>query len=213
MRVVRWTVLVMAMVILPLAVNAGPNKGKKGRHHKKPSAVELAIERIEALEERLENGRDLSRQDVQKIRLELKEIRLELKDYALNGKKDGRDCCPCDAVVAVEVPQPVEEVPAEVVPVVEPMTALAYGNLVKALKREGFGDDKLKVLSAAVKDNYFTVEQVKGILGLFSFPDEKLKALRLVQGRIVDTQNQFELLSAFVHSSDKEEAQKILEGN
>jgi hypothetical protein len=68
-------------------------------------------------------------------------------------------------------------------------------------------------LQTAAKNSWFTVDQVKSLLKAFSFPDDKISALRMVAKALVDPENSFLLYGSFVHSSDKEEAKKILEAN
>ncbi len=106
---------------------------------------------------------------------------------------------------------PIEEIPEEAI--VEPLSGQSFDALLVALKEQGFADDKLSVLQTAAKNSWFTVDQVKGLLKMFSFPDDKISALRMVSKTIVDPENSFLLYGSFVHSSDKEEAKKILEAN
>lgn len=97
-------------------------------------------------------------------------------------------------------------------PSLEPMSNESFAALVKEIKKQSFGDDKLTILRQAAGTNYFVVDQVKKMLALFSFPDDKLEALKLLKERIIDTDNLFKIYSSFVHSSDKEAARRILEG-
>jgi hypothetical protein len=210
-----WVLLTAALVLVSSVDVVGQSgRGKKKRPKAEaPSKVQLAISRLENLEAELEREPDARRW--KKLQLEVKEIRLMLREYVLEADgQPGRDCCPCGPVVPPPVGPPVVQLPPPPPPVVtvEVMSSVAFGNLIRALSSEGFADDKLNVLSTALRgDNWFTVQQVKLILQQFSFPSDKLKALKMVRQRIVDRENAFELFSSFVHSSDKDEARKILE--
>jgi len=98
-------------------------------------------------------------------------------------------------------------------PRAKPMTPEQFAALIAALGEQGFADDKLTVLSEASKRAHFTVAQTRELLSQFSFPDDKLAALQFLKKRISDVDNLYQLYGAFVHSSDKAEAKRILEGN
>ncbi len=226
-----------ASLLFVLLFSASAFAQGRAPHHpaKKRISFKLlkeALTKLEAIEQKLEAKGKLGPKQVDMLRLEVKEARLQVREFLMEmeNRKEmlpAYECCPCKGRgeevregkleinvniqgTGEEVAQPVEAVPEVVM---EPLTAQQYNGLLGALKEQGFADDKLTVLQEASKNGYFTVEQVKGILKMFSFPDDKLTALRSVRDRIVDTENQFLLYGSFVHSSDKDEAKKILEGN
>jgi hypothetical protein len=49
-------------------------------------------------------------------------------------------------------------------------------------------------------------------MGLFSFADDKLKALRYMARHIVDPQNAYSIYRLFDFSDDKEKAAQIIQG-
>lgn len=202
------TLIATALVfcLVPALALAQPGEGGK-RPLKK---LKAAIEKIERVEKQL-GEKKLNPKKARQLEQELKEARLLIKEYILDAREERHEGA-LGMVVSINhniAEGTPEAVPEE--PVYEPMAPGAFGKVVTAIKQQGFSDEKLTVLSSAVRENYFTVAQVKDLLLLFSFPDDKIKALRLLKNHIADTNNIFEIYSSFVHSSDKDEARKILE--
>lgn len=90
------------------------------------------------------------------------------------------------------------------------MSADSFWQLQQAIQKEPFQDDKLDVLGAAAPYSLFTVSQVGQILDLFPFGEDKVKALRTLNPRILDRANAFQLFSHFRFDDEKEAARKIL---
>jgi hypothetical protein len=234
-RVVQTLILVAVLVAFASSLAAQGRGGRHAHPAQKRVSFELlkkAIAQLDALEQKLEGRKDLGPKQIASIRLEIKEARLSVREFLMDmeNRKDqlpAYECCPCrkghpeegklEVNVNIQgaglepVGPSVTEIPAEIV--VEPMATQSFDGLLSALKEQGFADDKLSVLQTAAKDAWFTVEQVKTLLKMFSFPDDKLSALRMVANAIVDPENKFMLFGSFVHSSDKEEAKRILEAN
>ena len=93
------------------------------------------------------------------------------------------------------------------------MNRAEIASLLASVKGQAFADTKLKVVRTAAVNNYFTVKQVGALLGLLSFADDKLKAVRIVRDRIVDTKQFFELYNHFTFEADKKALKRILSGN
>jgi len=90
------------------------------------------------------------------------------------------------------------------------MPDAAFQSLLGAVDREGFADDRLRVLETAVANQHLFVAQVKELLARFTFSQQKLKAAHLLKDHIADRQNEFQLYSALTFESDKEALRKIL---
>jgi oligoribonuclease (3'-5' exoribonuclease) len=79
--------------------------------------------------------------------------------------------------------------------------------------RDGsFDDDKYNLIEVASLGCYYTCNQCARIMGLFSFADDKLKALRYMARHIVDPQNAYSIYRLFDFSDDKEKAAQIIQG-
>jgi hypothetical protein len=192
------------------------------------------MERLEKLETGLAAQVRMDQKGIEKMALEVKELKLQIRQFLLDLESTKflvpvQECCPCSGAVPggklevnVNLQNPVPGVVGatvvEPVPVVQPVVQLypmasdKFAQLLEAIEDQGFSDDKLSVLSEAARHSAFAVEQLLAVLKLFSFPDDKLEALRTVKTLIVDPENLFQVYGAFVHSSDKEEAKRILEG-
>jgi len=223
----------MALVVMVMAVLSPAWSVAQDRSPRPPEKKRIpfnllkdAADRMEAIEAIAKKGKKASARELEEAALGLREARLQIKEFLIDteSRKEmlpAYDCCPCKGgrpgeenvvTIKVETVPGTETQPTPPTPVLKPMDEARYSKLLGALNEQGFADDKLSVLSTAAKDQTFTVVQVKGILAQFSFPDDKLSALRMMKGRIVDKENVFQLYGAFVHSSDKDEAKKILEG-
>jgi hypothetical protein len=83
-------------------------------------------------------------------------------------------------------------------------------NLIAAIDRESFANDRMRVLGQAVPTAYFTVAQTQQLLGRFDFPRDRLEAMRMLKPRVLDTNNFFQLYASFDFASDKAELKRIL---
>jgi len=92
-----------------------------------------------------------------------------------------------------------------------PISSAAFQSLVNQIKDEDFSDDQLNLISSAVKNNYFTVEQIGIILECLDMEDTRLSALSTLWEHVIDTENGFKLLSKFSFSDNKEKAKEIME--
>lgn len=82
--------------------------------------------------------------------------------------------------------------------------------LVGAIQGESFSSGQLRVLADAAQGHCFRVTQVAEVLPLFSFEDDKLKALEMMASGLVDRQNAFRIYSLFTFESSKDRARRIL---
>jgi hypothetical protein len=102
----------------------------------------------------------------------------------------------------------------QVVQVEPPIAAMPepdYRQLVNSISNESFEDNKLAVLQASAKYNYFSVDQIIGLLDLSTFSSWKLKALEITYPFAVDKYNSFRIINAFTFSEDKQKAQSIID--
>ncbi|MBI5495282.1 MAG: DUF4476 domain-containing protein [Deltaproteobacteria bacterium] len=92
------------------------------------------------------------------------------------------------------------------------MGSAQFDKLVAAIEKTSFDEKKLIPLRSAASANWFTAAQVGRLVDLFSFGQQRLKCVEIVRGRIVDPENNFTIYEHFTFSSEKDKAQKILEG-
>ncbi|GEM_PF-965839 len=95
----------------------------------------------------------------------------------------------------------------------EVMSPSRFNELLSQLGDESFSDDKLEILRSAVKNNYFTIDQLCRIMDEFSMDDDKVKAERIIYPHVVDTENAHKLLSKVTFDDAKKEIRRIIEEN
>ncbi len=92
-----------------------------------------------------------------------------------------------------------------------PMSNTEFGDARKSIEGQSFEDTKMKIARQVGRDRCFTTEQVKGIMGLFSFEDNKLEFAKYAYDRTHDIGNYFKLNDAFSFSSSVDELNTYIE--
>lgn len=85
-----------------------------------------------------------------------------------------------------------------------------FKNLVNSINNESFEENKIAVLQASARYNFFTVDQIIGLMDLSTFSTWKLKALELTYPSAIDKGNSFKIINSLTFSEDKKKAQEIL---
>jgi hypothetical protein len=80
----------------------------------------------------------------------------------------------------------------------------AFQQLKQSIANESFDNTRLKVAKQVVSTNYFNAAQVKDLLALFSFENNKLELAKYAYDYTVDKGNYFMVNDAFSYSSSKE---------
>lgn len=83
-----------------------------------------------------------------------------------------------------------------------------FDRVKSAVQSEAFADDQLRVLRSALPGRYFNVEQVKEMMGVFSFGEQKVESAALMRDRIVDPQNWYLVYAALSFDSEKDELRR-----
>ena len=185
----------------PPGGSGGPNT--PGYPSPAPSGTPVVVDRealmrqLTGINEKLAQATGQARKDRQLLRL-LDDARAELKEV-------GRQVTNAP-LARPEPPRP----PPPPQPTAQPITEAMLRSLVSAIRNEPFADDQLAVLEQAVPTQYFLVAQAQQILRTFSFPSDRVKAMRLLRPRLLDLENGFKLYESFDHSSDKDELKRIL---
>jgi hypothetical protein len=131
--------------------------------------------------------------------------RLNRRDYS-RAKKDLHKIY--ELLEAIRNRQDVEPIP-----VITAMPDPDYRSLVNSINNESFEENKVSVLQSSVKYNYFSVDQIIGLMGLSTFSSWKLKALELTYPFVVDKNNSYKIINALTFSQDKQKAREIIDRN
>lgn len=115
-------------------------------------------------------------------------------------------------VVVVHHPAPHEPPPvAEPVPAApQAMAARDFNRLLKSVAAQSFASERLDVVRTAATSGWYSISQVSQLVDKFSFGKDRLELVRVVNSRIVDPENAFQLYEKFTYSSDKKKLRQIL---
>jgi hypothetical protein len=91
----------------------------------------------------------------------------------------------------------------------EPCTEEEIGELLGRLKGLAFDDKRNELLESHASGHRYTCAQVVRVAKLFSFDEGKLKAIGLVNARIVDRKNFVRLYDVFSFDSARDELRKL----
>jgi len=83
-----------------------------------------------------------------------------------------------------------------------------FQRIVAAIQGESFANEQLRVLQDASRDRWFTVDQIKGLVNLFTFGDDKVNAAAMLHGHAADPENWYLIYEAFTFDSDKKKLQQ-----
>lgn len=86
-----------------------------------------------------------------------------------------------------------------------------FSILYNKVKNGNFDDNKYDLIEVASLGCYYTCSQCARIMGLFSFADDKLKALRMMARHIVDPQDAYSIYRMFDFNDDKDKAAQIIQ--
>jgi len=90
------------------------------------------------------------------------------------------------------------------------MPETEFATLMGRISKESFSDDKLRVLRTAAKNFRFNCNQIIRLIGAYTYSEDKLEALRISYPEVSDPQNNYKILDTFTYSSDKDEAETIM---
>lgn len=83
-------------------------------------------------------------------------------------------------------------------------------SVLAAIDDESFSQGKLNVLSSVASSRWFTVDQLKRIVGKMTFDQDKIKSVEIVAPRLLDKENGYKLYSAFDFQTSKDKVAEIL---
>lgn len=118
----------------------------------------------------------------------------------------------------VEAPAPVKEpevyrMPGYTGPIGcgMPMSSTEFSEAKKSIESKSFEDTRITVAKQIGRDRCFTTDQVKAIMGVFSFEDSKLDFAKYAYDRTHDIGNYFKLNDAFTFESSVDDLNEFLQ--
>ncbi len=90
------------------------------------------------------------------------------------------------------------------------MSNTEFADVKKSIEAKSFEDTKMTLAKQMASDRCFTVDQVKGILALFSYEDTKLEFAKFAYERTYDIDNYYKVNDAFTYESSTEELNEYI---
>ncbi|MBZ0202118.1 MAG: DUF4476 domain-containing protein [Ignavibacteria bacterium] len=87
-----------------------------------------------------------------------------------------------------------------------------FKDLKGSVSNRSFETSNVSILKSAIDANSFTSEQLKELLGYFTFEDSKLEIAKYGYKKICDTKNFFKVYEAFTFDSSIEELKNYISG-
>lgn len=86
----------------------------------------------------------------------------------------------------------------------------SFARLKNAVDKECFSDDKLRVASHAARNKRMSVSQIKEIVQMFTFSDERLEFAKRAYNNCVNPSDYYEVMEVFTFSSDKRKLEQYI---
>jgi hypothetical protein len=90
------------------------------------------------------------------------------------------------------------------------MSNIAFTQAKESLRREWFENTRLEAAKQIIDGNYFTSQQVKEMVLLFTFENNRLDIAKYAYGKTVDKGNYFIMNDAFTFNSNKEKLSEYI---
>ncbi|MFN5183335.1 MAG: DUF4476 domain-containing protein [Bacteroidota bacterium] len=85
------------------------------------------------------------------------------------------------------------------------MSAAEFNDAKKSIQSKPFDDTKLKIAKQVADNNCLSVEQIKGVIALFSFEDNKLDFAKYAYDRCTEKRNYYKVGDVFTFDSNVQE--------
>lgn len=111
-----------------------------------------------------------------------------------------------------EMTTTVEEAPAEeTVPSCSEMASGDFKEVLTSLNSKTFSDSKMTQAKQVLRGNCMSAEQIKTVMGTFTYEDDKLEFAKAAYDRCADPQNYWKLNDAFDYEMTIDELNEFLE--
>jgi hypothetical protein len=91
------------------------------------------------------------------------------------------------------------------------MNAQSFDNFKQTLRNENFDNTRMNIARQVINANYFTAAQIKEVIQLFSFENNKLDIAKYAYRNTLDKNNYFSLTDCFSFSNNKDELIKYIQ--
>ncbi len=87
-----------------------------------------------------------------------------------------------------------------------------FQRAVSSIKNKSFADEKMAITQQVLRANCLYVSQVKAVMDLFTYEEDKIAVAKKAYPRTVDQNNYYQLNDALTYSESVEELNQFLEG-
>ncbi|MCF8429253.1 MAG: DUF4476 domain-containing protein [Bacteroidia bacterium] len=94
--------------------------------------------------------------------------------------------------------------------ILKPMSKFTFESLKNQIKKQDFEENKIQIIKQVLVNNYLSAAQVKGLIGEFSFENNKVRVAKMCYSKTTDKQNYFTINEAFGFSNSVEEMSEFL---
>jgi hypothetical protein len=91
------------------------------------------------------------------------------------------------------------------------MNAQSFSNFKQSLSNESFDNTRMNIAKQVINSNYFTTAQIKEVLQLFSFENNKLELAKFAYKNTIDKNNYFSVADGFTFSNNKDELMRYIQ--
>jgi hypothetical protein len=91
------------------------------------------------------------------------------------------------------------------------MNTQSFDNFKQTLRNESFDNTKMNIAKQVINSNYFTTAQIREVLQLFSFENNKLETGKYAYKNTLDKSNYFSLTDCFTFSNNKDELMRYIQ--
>lgn len=88
----------------------------------------------------------------------------------------------------------------------------AFDGIKTNIVQQDFDDAKVTIIANLVKTTCFSCKQVKSLMALFSFEEDKITIAKLTFARVADPQNFDIIYTVFEFDSSKDEIRQHIDG-
>jgi hypothetical protein len=95
----------------------------------------------------------------------------------------------------------------------QPMNERSFEQLKQTIRRESFDETKVSIAKTAIRDQAVSTTQVRELLGLFSFEQNKLDIAKYCYHYTTDYNNYYLVANSFAFSSSKNDLLRYIDAN
>ncbi|MFT6716471.1 MAG: hypothetical protein ACJA0Q_001112 [Saprospiraceae bacterium] len=92
------------------------------------------------------------------------------------------------------------------------LDSTGFANFIANIAQQDFDDAKITIISNSLETKCFSCDQIKTLLELFSFEEDKISIVKKAYGRVFDPRNFDVIYTVFEFDSSKNEIKQHIDG-